>query len=43
LKLPITGSFDIATLQSVKAFQTKNSLEADGIVGTKTFGKLGIV
>lgn len=43
LKLPITGSFDIATLQAVKAFQTKNSLEADGIVGPKTFGKLGIV
>ena len=42
LKLPITGSFDIATLQAVKAFQTKNSLEADGIVGPKTFGKLGI-
>ena len=42
LKLPITGSFDVATLQAVKAFQTKNGLESDGIVGPKTFGKLGI-
>ena len=42
LKLPVTGSFDIATLQAVKAFQTRNSLDADGIVGPKTFGKLGI-
>ena len=42
LKLPITGSFDMATLQAVKAFQTKNKLDADGIVGPKTFGKLGI-
>lgn len=42
LKLPVTGSFDIATLQAVKAFQTRNGLESDGIVGPKTFGKLGI-
>jgi hypothetical protein len=42
LKLPITGNFDLVTLKAVKAFQTKNSLEADGIVGPKTFGKLGI-
>lgn len=42
LKLPVTGSFDLATLQAVKAFQTKNQLESDGIVGPKTFGKLGI-
>jgi len=42
LKLPVTGSFDVATLQAVKAFQTKNKLDADGIVGPKTFGKLGI-
>ena len=33
---------DVATLQAVKAFQTKNKLDADGIVGPKTFGKLGI-
>ncbi len=43
LKLPITGHFDVATLQAVKAFQTKNKLDADGIVGPKTFGKLGII
>jgi peptidoglycan hydrolase-like protein with peptidoglycan-binding domain len=43
LKLPITGSFDLATLQAVKDFQAKNSLDVDGIVGPKTFGKLGIV
>lgn len=42
LKLPVTGSFDIATLQAVKAFQAINNLESDGIVGPKTFGKLGI-
>jgi Putative peptidoglycan binding domain/CHAP domain len=42
LKLPITGNFDMITLQAVKVFQTKNKLEADGIVGPKTFGKLGI-
>ena len=43
LKLPITGSFDMATLQAVKGFQTKSGLESDGIVGPKTFGKLGIL
>ena len=43
LKLPVTGNFDVVTLRAVKAFQTKNSLVADGIVGPKTFGKLGIV
>lgn len=42
LKLKITGSFDMATLQAVKAFQTNSKLESDGIVGPKTFGKLGI-
>ncbi|MFN3968205.1 peptidoglycan-binding protein [Flavobacterium sp.] len=42
LKLPITGNFDMPTLQAVKAFQTKNGLDSDGIVGPKTFGKLGI-
>lgn len=42
LKLPVTGSFDMATLQAVKAFQAKNQLGVDGIVGPKTFGKLGI-
>lgn len=42
LKLPITGSFDLTTLQAVKDFQAKNSLDVDGIVGPKTFGKLGI-
>lgn len=43
LKLPITGNFDLNTLQAVKAFQTKYKLVADGIVGPITFGKLGIV
>ena len=42
LNLKITGSFDMATLQAVKAFQTNSKLESDGIVGPKTFGKLGI-
>lgn len=42
LGLPINGNFDVATLQAVKAFQTKNSLEPDGIVGPKTFKALGL-
>ena len=42
LKLAITGNFDLITLQAVKAFQTKNKLVSDGIVGPMTFGKLGI-
>jgi peptidoglycan hydrolase-like protein with peptidoglycan-binding domain len=42
LKLSITGNFDLVTHQAVKTFQTKNGLESDGIVGPKTFGKLGI-
>ncbi len=42
LKLPVTGNFDLATLQAVKAFQSKNQLMVDGIMGPKTFRKLGI-
>jgi peptidoglycan hydrolase-like protein with peptidoglycan-binding domain len=43
LKLTITGSFDADTLRAVKTFQLQNSLDPDGIVGPKTFGKLGIL
>ena len=42
LKLPVNGSFDVATLQAVKDFQTKNQLQVDGVIGPKTFAKLGI-
>ena len=42
LKLVISGNFDLVTLQAVKAFQTNNRLDSDGIVGPMTFGKLGI-
>ena len=42
LKLAITGNFDLITYQAVKSFQTKIGLDADGIVGPLTFGKLGI-
>lgn len=42
LNLSVTGSFDANTLKAVKDFQTNNNLEADGIVGPKTFMKLGI-
>ncbi|WP_051224173.1 peptidoglycan-binding protein [Flavobacterium tegetincola] len=43
LNVPITGSFDLGTLKAVKIFQTKNRLQVDGIVGPKTFEKLGII
>lgn len=42
LKLPVTGNFDLATQQAVKAFQTKNNLNPDGVVGPNTFKKLGL-
>lgn len=37
---PIDGSFGPKTETAVKAFQKKNKLEVDGIVGEKTWGKL---
>jgi Putative peptidoglycan binding domain/CHAP domain len=42
LKLVITGSFDAETLRAVKTFQLQNNLDPDGVVGPKTFGKLGL-
>lgn len=42
LKLPVTGNFDLATQQAVKAFQSKNNLNPDGVVGPNTFEKLGL-
>lgn len=42
LKLPVSGSFDLATQQAVKAFQSKNGLHSDGVVGPNTFKKLGL-
>ncbi len=42
LNLVVTGNFDANTLKAVKDFQAANNLEADGIVGPKTFTKLGI-
>lgn len=36
LKEGINGKFDLVTLGAVLAFQMKNKLEVDGIVGTKT-------
>lgn len=42
LVLTINGVFDDATHKAVKAFQTKSGLQADGIVGPLTFGKLGM-
>jgi murein DD-endopeptidase MepM/ murein hydrolase activator NlpD len=41
LKVAVTGVFDIATDKAVKAFQKKHGLTADGIVGPKTWAKLG--
>jgi Putative peptidoglycan binding domain/CHAP domain len=42
LNVPITGNFDLVTLQAVKTFQAATNLDVDGIVGPKTFAKLGI-
>lgn len=42
VKLKITGNFDADTMRAVKTFQLYNHLKPDGIVGPKTFGKLGI-
>lgn len=42
LVLTVNGVFDDATYKAVKAFQTNSGLQADGIVGPLTFGKLGI-
>ena len=36
------GVFGAGTVAAVKAFQQKNNLDADGIVGPKTFATLGI-
>ncbi len=40
LVLTVNGVFDDATTKAVKVFQTKSGLQADGIVGPLTFGKL---
>ncbi|MXN89958.1 CHAP domain-containing protein [Flavobacterium sp. Sd200] len=42
LKLPVTGTFADKTHNAVKAFQLKNGLDDDGVVGPLTFAKLGI-
>lgn len=42
LQLQVTRSFDLVTLQDIKAFQYINSLEEDSIAEPKTCGKLGI-
>jgi hypothetical protein len=41
LKLTISGTFDIHTDKAVKALQKKHGLLVDGIVGPKTWAKLG--
>lgn len=42
LKLPITGVYDNPTFLAVKDFQKESKLVVDGIVGPRTFGKLGL-
>lgn len=37
----IDGIFGVKTLEAVKAFQVENGLAVDGIVGEKTWGKIG--
>lgn len=37
----IDGIFGVKTLEAVKAFQVENDLAVDGIVGEKTWGKIG--
>lgn len=39
-KLPIDGVFGAQTAASVRAFQRKNGLKADGVVAAQTFPKL---
>jgi hypothetical protein len=34
-----TGSFDDATVTATRAFQTKNRLDVDGVVGNQSYGK----
>lgn len=41
LKIAVTGVFDIATDKAVKALQAKHKLVVDGVVGPKTWAKLG--
>lgn len=40
VRAPETGKFDAATDRAVKAWQTKNGLKADGIVGPATWKKM---
>lgn len=40
--LKADGIFGTKTLEAVKAFQADNGLVVDGIVGSKTWGKLHI-
>jgi murein L,D-transpeptidase YcbB/YkuD len=42
-KTPITGIFDAKTSESVKKFQDKKGLGADGVVGPRTLKELGVV
>lgn len=41
-KYTVDGIFGLYTQQAVKAFQKKNSLAVDGVVGAKTAAKMGI-
>jgi peptidoglycan hydrolase-like protein with peptidoglycan-binding domain len=41
LKVSVTGIFDITTDKAVKVLQKKHGLTVDGIVGPKTWAKLG--
>lgn len=42
LGIPVTGTYDKATVEAVKAYQKANKLGDDGIAGGGTLGKLGL-
>jgi GH25 family lysozyme M1 (1,4-beta-N-acetylmuramidase) len=40
LRTPVTGKFDLATEKALRAFQSKQGLVVDGVIGPRTFVRL---